>query len=270
MPLKIKPPYLLPDPTLLPRAAFPGLVLPLEASFVPSQVTGLFASPSVAQCRGAGLLWQDAGKTTAASADGDPVRVVRCPFTGVEFTAAVDGQRPLLKSGGGALWYLLFDGTDDFLAFAGPASKPLSVHMSVRVTNLSLTGPAFGSPPGGQKLKIVDPGAANKMRAGKEGVYNWTESGTAATVNVDFVGGVSYASTGAATYYRNAAADGVGDADVSDDTFTANLSRIGANTTATEMLIGRVYGWAIYAAGLGANDNIRVQRWLGALAGLSL
>lgn len=239
-----------------------------SAAWVPTRGASLFAAPNIAAARSAGLLWQDAAKTVPAVADGDPVYVVRCPFTAVEFAAPAVGQRPLLKSGGGSLWHLLFDGTDDFLTFSGPASKPLSIHMACRVTNFSIASAAFSSPAGGQKLKIVDPGALNKMRGGKEGVYNWTESTTAATVSADFVGGVNYAATGAATYYRNGAADGVADADTSDDTFTANLSRIGASSSGAELIVGRVYGWAIYSASQSVGNLLALHKYLGAQAGM--
>lgn len=239
------------------------------APFVPSSLPGLFAAPSVAQARTQGDLWQDASKTTPAVADGDPVRVVVCPFTAVEFTAPTDAQRPLLKQVG-SLWYLLFDGTDDFLAFSGPASKPLSMHMAAVATNLSNPIAAFSAPAGGQKFKLSDSGSGNKKMGGKEGAYNWSPSTTAATVNLALVAGLDYGSTGAATYYHSGVSDGVGDANTSDDTFTASLSRIGANAAGSELMVGRIYSWAIYTIAQGGNNCRLIHRWLGATAGVSV
>lgn len=82
---------------------------PTDIVALPDQAPSL----SVALQRSLGLLWQDTGKTVAATADGDPVRVVTCPWTGEDYTAPSDAARPLLYDEGDGKWSLSFDGVDD-------------------------------------------------------------------------------------------------------------------------------------------------------------
>jgi len=81
----------------------------------PGDLTGLAATLLPAEARSAGLLWQNTAKTVPATADGDPVRVAVCPYTGVEFAAPSDAARPLLYDETGGKWSLSFDGVDDQL-----------------------------------------------------------------------------------------------------------------------------------------------------------
>lgn len=89
------------------------------AAWTPAALAGFVA----ALLPGRAVLWQDAGKTTRAAADGDPVRVAVCPYSGAEWTAPSDATRPLLYSEGGGLWSLSFDGADDTLAATVPSTS---------------------------------------------------------------------------------------------------------------------------------------------------
>jgi hypothetical protein len=89
-----------------------GTGLALGGAWTPAKATGFNSGVFVALSREQGKLWQDSGKTTAAVADGDLVRVATCPFSGVDFTAPSDATRPTLRNSGN-YWWLEYDGTDD-------------------------------------------------------------------------------------------------------------------------------------------------------------
>ena len=80
----------------------------------PATLTGYVDSPfSFAALRAGGFLWQNTGKTIAAVADGDPIRVATCGA--VDWTAPSDASRPLLYDETGGKWSASFDGADDLL-----------------------------------------------------------------------------------------------------------------------------------------------------------
>jgi hypothetical protein len=238
-------------------------------AFTPAGLAGLFAVMDVALARSSGKLWQDAGKTVAAVAASDPVRVAVCPYTAVEFTAPSDAARPTLGNSG-ALWWLQFDAVDDYLAFSGPASIPLSIHLAFRWEGAAGgVGAGISAPANGQKLKTYD-GSVTSYRGGKEAVSNWSTAGTVLAANTNYVGGINYAATGDARYVYNGADDGLAQATVEGTGLSANLSRVGASSSGTELWNGRIYGWAIYSQAQTGADLLLLHRYLGALAGLSI
>jgi hypothetical protein len=93
------------------------------APFDPTELPGYVDSPySIAALRAAGALWQNTGKTVAAVADGDPIRVID---TGsIDLVAASDAARPLLAEIGGGLWEVWGDGVDDALQAAHALVQP--------------------------------------------------------------------------------------------------------------------------------------------------
>lgn len=100
----------------------------MTSVFSPGDLPGLAPSISVAYQLQLGLLWQNAGKTIPAVADGDPVRVATCPWTGEDYTAPSDAARPLLYDQGGGTWSLRGDGVDDVLVYAAFAeATPVDV-----------------------------------------------------------------------------------------------------------------------------------------------
>lgn len=102
----------------------------------PSRLTGLAVTLLPAESRSRGLLWQNTAETVPAVADGDPVRVAVCPYTGVKFTAPSDAARPLLWDEGGGKWSLSFDGVDDYLSSPNVAATGTQV-VGVRFRNAS-------------------------------------------------------------------------------------------------------------------------------------
>ncbi len=77
-------------------------------SFTPNSITGLVATIDPGVARTQSKIWQDAGKTTLATADGDTVRAIQCPYTGANWTTPgnaftlklVNGQWRLRAAGG--------------------------------------------------------------------------------------------------------------------------------------------------------------------------
>lgn len=89
--------------------------LPNKSQWQPQSAT-IKPSVHVALSYANNLIWQDTGKATRALAHNDPVRVIQCPFTKVDFTAPSDSARPLLQTDG-KRWWLLFDGVDDTMTY---------------------------------------------------------------------------------------------------------------------------------------------------------
>lgn len=104
--------------------------------WTPAMLPGVLDNWSIAAMRAGGRLFQDAGKTTLALADGDPVRVVS---GSIDYSAAVDARRPLLKTDGAGHWWLLFDGVDDMISGSRTINQPFAAWASVQ----SVSGNAF-------------------------------------------------------------------------------------------------------------------------------
>lgn len=82
--------------------------------FTPLSLAGYHGGVFPALAVAAGGIWQNAAETTPVTADGELVRVITCPFAGVDFAAASDAARPEYNTDGTYHW-LAFDGTDDAL-----------------------------------------------------------------------------------------------------------------------------------------------------------
>lgn len=90
-----------------------------ESEWSPAQLPGITTSlGSIAEARTYGRLWQNTGKTTPAVADGDPVRVASCPYTGIDWVAPSDAARPILTDMGSDTWALVGDGAQTVLVAA--------------------------------------------------------------------------------------------------------------------------------------------------------
>jgi hypothetical protein len=130
---------------------------PAPAAWTPESLPGLAPSIQVALSLSLGLLWQDAGKTVAATADGDPIRVPTCPFTGFDYVAPSDSARSLLWDEGSGKWSAFFDGTDD--RFAMPAGTDWCTAWGLAWLNSSAVPPSSAripvSPLGGLELGLV-------------------------------------------------------------------------------------------------------------------
>jgi hypothetical protein len=132
------------------KAPFSLQYLPGAGAFAPQLVVGFVAGfvPSVSLATG--NLWQDAAKTIAATANNDPVRVVRDPWSGIEWTAPSDAARGLLKISGGKSW-IETDGVDDsYVTSSVERTRSQSLFGSVRYlsqTNFGITMSVFSGGP---------------------------------------------------------------------------------------------------------------------------
>jgi hypothetical protein len=209
-------------------------------------LTNIYAAATIGRCKRDGLLWQDTAKTVPAVAHNDPVRVVTAPINGggaVDFVAPSSGARPLLKNAFGNVWYLLFDGIDDCLDFAGVAPIPLSIHFAIRWVGASGGGGVvISGPTNSQKLKGRD---GSFFRGGKNNVSNWTGNTATLPVDGDYICGLNYAATGDAYNWKDGVKDTLAQANVNTVGLTGNITRIGMNTAGGEPWNGRIYGWVI-------------------------
>lgn len=241
--------------------SFPLLLLGRKpgrrAAFSPDDLSGLFAFPMIAAARSAGKLWQDAGKTTPATAAGDPVRVVVCPFTAVEFTAPADANRAVLGNSGAA-WWLVMDGAATEYAFSGPAPAPLSLHAAVRGSSYTSNsnGNVITGPTNSQRLNFDA-----QLRGAKEGVAAWNSGATNLVNGTDYVGALDYGATGDARYYLDGVDDGQAIADVAAQSLSGNLATIGSGDF-NQYFVGRLYGWGIYTAKQGAAGAAQVATYM--------
>jgi hypothetical protein len=92
------------------------------AAFDPTTLTGYvnYSLPSIATLRANADLWQNTGKTTGATANTNPVRVLEA--VGGDYTAPSDAARPVLTDEGSGKWSLAADGSDDRLTTAASVS----------------------------------------------------------------------------------------------------------------------------------------------------
>lgn len=84
-----------------------------SAAWTPASLPGLALTKLPAVGRAGGKLWQDSGKTIAASADGDPIRVRTDPYGTADLTSPTDARRALLYAEAGGKWSESYDGVDD-------------------------------------------------------------------------------------------------------------------------------------------------------------
>lgn len=228
--------------------------------FNPASLSGFFSFPIITLSRAAGALWQDTGKTTLAVADGDPVAVIRCTFTGVEFTRITDDTfRATLKVTGGKS-YLDFNGSNGY-TFSGPNPVQGSYHFGYRPANVGAAQVGICGAANSFKGKLVD--AAAKALGGKEAVANWTNTATTAqVVGTDYTIGFNYGATGDGRYFHNGADDGQGVADITTQAPSGSESRIGINASGLEKIVARIYGWGIYSQKQTAADIARIHAFL--------
>lgn len=95
------------------------------AAFTPALVSGYLGGIYAGPARSAGLLWQDSGESTPATADTDPAYVAGDPYSATEMRATSDANRLILTAESGGKWSAKGNGTSSFLAtgFAGMAGE---------------------------------------------------------------------------------------------------------------------------------------------------
>ena len=142
--------------------------------FSPSDVAGI-----VAWYKGDGVLYQDSGRTTLATADGDPIGSWS-DLSGSDRHAAqaTSTKRPLLKTGANGINSLpvaRFDGVDDFLqaAFGLTMTQPSTLFAVVKLTSAT----------GGTGRYIFDGASVeSNLLQSQGGTTNWTVYGGSGNV----------------------------------------------------------------------------------------
>ncbi len=225
------------------------------APFSPGTLTGIAPSLDIALQRSSGLLWQDAGKTVPAVADTDPIRVATCPWTGIDYVAASDAQRPLLTSSGGK-WGLTFDGTDDSLTadFGSALSQPVTLGFSSNST----TGQYYCDGSAGR----IAFGTVIVSGSGDHGIYagvGFEAAGTTApTGNAVWL---AYANGASSVIRRDGVQVGAGN---SGSNGLGQLVHVGRAQNSTGFYGGIIYGF-IPATSTSAGDRTNLETYLAAL-----
>jgi hypothetical protein len=112
----------------------------------PDNLTDLVCAPIVVLMKNANLMWQDAAKTTLATADGDPVYVFQCTFSGIEWTAPNSGSCAILTDEGSGKWSLEHT-SDYYQATTFSCGSNCSIYFRV-IPNDSNMVALFDSAPG--------------------------------------------------------------------------------------------------------------------------
>lgn len=124
-------------------AAFRMRSLGAAAAWTPAALTSLVTAPIISLARAQNRLFRDAAKTSLATADGDSVRVIVDPFTGVEWTSPSDSARATLKAGASG-WYLDFDGVDDEYSISStPTFTGVDHCVAVSIRPVTASMPVF-------------------------------------------------------------------------------------------------------------------------------
>lgn len=219
-------------------------------------------------------LWQDDG-TTPVTTDGQSVyRMDDKSGNGNHYRQATEAARPLYKTGGGLSW-LLFDGTDDFLA--GPA---LSALITNSTYEMAVAG-RFASVATNNVAGYANPsmfcdadGYAVFAYARSSGLigadnYDGTDDAvtTAYTVGTDFVWQQRH--EGGTLYGRLNAGSDVSTASGNTGSLT-NAIRIGIGYAGAYPLNGRFYGAVFKKTVFSTQQRSDIARWLAAKSGVSL
>lgn len=254
-------------------AMFPVILSPPVPPWSPASLPGLVAAPNVALARSLGYLWQDAGKTVPAVADGDPVRVMTDPFApSIDWTAPSDAARPLLKTDSGK-WYLLGDGVDDYLSTSDAAVvAAINATHTVAAAWRRNSGTTWPSVVGCDTYKALSFGPSDASKPGVNSTGSATSSGSITIANgTDSTFIVRGTITGTA-YAATILVDGVSGGSLS---FGSNALATTAvrllNSTwdsggpQSDPLNGRIYGAPIYSRQLSDAESTLLQAYLRAL-----
>ena len=238
---------------------------PGAAAFSPDSVAGL-----IAWWKADATLYQESGRTTIASADGDPVGswTDSSPTAG-HASAATSANRPVLKTGINGLNgkpVVRFDGVDDRLLATGvsAATKPFTVLAVMKPTNFSTERTVIAaSGNGGLEFRFNNDG---KTAANRQFLAGIGSSTAATSAGAAVLVGMTYSGAGAFVFRRNGAADGSG---TNNQTFAGTTTVIGFNASGTNgFFLGDMAEILKYDSVLSAPDLAAVEAHLVAKYGL--
>lgn len=228
-------------------------------SWSPAKVSSFHSGVFVALSRAQNKLWQDAGKTTQATADGHLVRVATCPFSGLDYTSPSDAARPTLRNSGN-YWWLVFDGVDDQFTRTLAVNQPYSIYAAAKFAT------------GGQGTAF-DGGATNQCHGTKTAVTqtstfflfsnpggsSLTSTATADTANTVTLGGL-FDSVNAIIDLNGTEKSGA---------FAGNnLTGIsfGARNGFPSAFVDKFYGGCLFSAVISATDRAAIRTYLASIS----
>lgn len=227
---------------------------------------------------GDGFIFQDSALTTPVTAAGQPVGgIVDRSGNGNDALQATAGFRPLLQQDSNGNWYLDFDGTDDFLSSANidlSATDELSIFAAVRKDSDAAVGVVTN-------LNSINNGSFRMQAPHSVGVtsYRHNSKGTLlkSATSTAFPAGSNNVLTGLSSVSEGSVTLRVDGNQVDTDTGdqgTGNYSSssvfIGARSTATEFLNGRVYGICVLGRTSAAAEIDNIETNLANLSGVIL
>ena len=109
-------------------------------TWTPAKLSTVAPSLDIALARSRNLLFQDVGKTTLATANGDLVYVQTCPYTGYDWVAPSAGQRPTLTNISGSKWGLTCDLATGGLTGPTQSAQASACTFSLRASETAATG----------------------------------------------------------------------------------------------------------------------------------
>lgn len=136
------------------------------AQWSPANLPGIAPSIQVALSRSQGKLWQDAGKTVAAVANGDLVYVATCPFTGVDFVSGTGTTRPILTNISGNYWGLTFDGVNNVMGNTTAFTAGNTTCLGYKATSFPASAYVFDGGGLNQRALLFDTATFVRLYAG--------------------------------------------------------------------------------------------------------
>lgn len=247
-------------------------------------VVGARFSPALLFLGGAGgayfdpsnsaTVWQDAAATTPAVAD-DPVgRIDDLSGNGNHASTSTDAERPILRNAGG-LWYLEFDGVDDWLQLNAILTGTLPHTVVAGVRNTEAVTPEqsyFGVGLASTGLMRQFTTEVGLRVAGGNKLFADTNVNTDMVVTQGLPDLVTPNATDALAWKNGAAmtSTGEGSQDINTATNEARLGR-GADTgTGQDPYQGRIYALVAIDEDLADADRQATESWVAARTGVSM
>lgn len=111
----------------------------INSPFSPADIPGFFAEFNPSLSLATGNMWQDLGETTLATTHNHPVRVIRCPRSGIKWTAPSDAARGLLQINFPYV-FIKLDGTNDVYRTTNIPSVTSGFTCAARFTQITRSG----------------------------------------------------------------------------------------------------------------------------------
>jgi hypothetical protein len=251
-----------------------GLRYPLGASFNPVSLfagggLGTWYDPS-----DLASMWQDSGGTTPAAVDSPVGKLNDKSGNGNHMLQGTASKRPILRNSGGLYW-LEFDGTDDFMSCGS------FTHADASGFSAQVAGAAFTDTSGAEQVLMASGGSVRrdfrKNNATLEAIaFNtvpsaFTDSGPTFTAGEAMVMTATLGAGGALEIKKNRT--GAGGATTVTGTLQVGSTitcYIGANGGTSEFLSGKFYGGFWIPRSPTSSEIANMEAWSAGKAGVAL